>query len=102
MSLTRNAARSWAAAMAVLSLVGLAGCSHNDATQPREPGKSPDPAAVQMQTGPLEAVYEFNGPMPTGVTVSQDGRVFVNYPRWEDPIQFTVAEIRNGQEVPYP
>jgi sugar lactone lactonase YvrE len=40
--------------------------------------------------------------MPTGVTVSRDNRIFVNYPRWEDPIQFTVAEIKDGREVPYP
>jgi sugar lactone lactonase YvrE len=40
--------------------------------------------------------------MPTGVAVAKDHRVFVNYPRWEDPITFTVAEIKNGTETPYP
>ncbi|MGE5611915.1 MAG: L-dopachrome tautomerase-related protein [Bacillota bacterium] len=49
-----------------------------------------------------EVMFEFRDAMPTGVTVSHDGRVFVCYPRWEDPIRFTVAEIRNGQEIPYP
>lgn len=50
----------------------------------------------------LEVVAEFNGAMPTGVTVSQDHRVFVNFPRWGDPAPFTVAEVRGGQAVPYP
>ena len=40
--------------------------------------------------------------MPTGVTVSHTGRVFVNYPHWGDPVTFTVAEIVNGQAVAYP
>ncbi len=40
--------------------------------------------------------------MPTGVTVSYTGRVFVNYPHWGDDAKFTVAEIVNGQAVAYP
>src|SRR5260370_1434155 len=31
--------------------------------------------------GKLELVATFHGPMPTGVTVSRSGRVFVNFPR---------------------
>src|SRR3954469_11786933 len=40
--------------------------------------------------------------MPTGVTVSRSGRTFVNFPRWGDPVEFTVAEIKDGRAVPYP
>ena len=40
--------------------------------------------------------------MPTGVTVADDGRIFVCYPRWGDPVEFTVAEMRDGEEVAYP
>lgn len=49
-----------------------------------------------------EVVARFFGPMPTGVTVSRSGRVFVNYPRWGDPVKFTVAEVVNGQARAYP
>ena len=57
----------------------------------------------QAQTvGKLEPVATFNGPMPTGVTVSQNGRIFVNFPRWGDPVAATVAELVDGQAVPYP
>lgn len=52
--------------------------------------------------GELEQVHEFYGSMPTGVSVSQTGRIFVNYPRWGDPVPFTVAEIVNGRETPFP
>lgn len=40
--------------------------------------------------------------MPTGVTVSKAGRIFVNFPRWGDPVDFTVGEIKGGKVVPYP
>src|SRR5215213_580187 len=52
--------------------------------------------------GVLEPVAYFNGAMPTGVTVSQQGRIFVNFPKWGDDVQFTVAEIKNGKTVAYP
>jgi sugar lactone lactonase YvrE len=52
--------------------------------------------------GDLEVVHEFTGPMPTGVSVSRRGRVFVNFPKWGDDVRFTVAELRDGDLVPYP
>jgi sugar lactone lactonase YvrE len=52
--------------------------------------------------GVLEPVAYFNGAMPTGVTVSQKGRIFVNFPRWGDEVPFTVAEVREGKAIAYP
>jgi len=52
--------------------------------------------------GMLEPVMYFNEAMPTGVTVSQQGRIFVNFPKWGDNVQFTVGEIKNGKTVAYP
>jgi sugar lactone lactonase YvrE len=52
--------------------------------------------------GELEPVAHFYGAMPTGVTVSHQGRIFVNFPKWGDEVQFTVSEIRDGDAVPYP
>ncbi|QXI31378.1 gluconolaconase [Pseudomonas vanderleydeniana] len=49
-----------------------------------------------------EQVYAFDGAMPTGVTVTETGRIFVNFPRWGDNVEFTVAEIVNGKLVAYP
>lgn len=54
------------------------------------------------KTGNIESVATFNGPMPTGVTVSAGGRIFVNFPRWGDKVDYTVAEVKNGRTVAYP
>jgi sugar lactone lactonase YvrE len=37
----------------------------------------------------------------TGVAVSEQGRMFVNFPRW-GAIPFSVAEVINNQLIPYP
>ena len=52
--------------------------------------------------GALEPVAHFHDAMPTGVTVSQKGRIFVNFPKWGDDVSFTVAEVRDGKAVAYP
>lgn len=39
----------------------------------------------------------------TGVAVSQQKRVFVNYPRWSDDVAVSVAELlKDGSTLPYP
>ena len=65
---------------------------------------SPQSAALPADepVGALEAVAHFHDAMPTGVTVSHTGRIFVNYPKWGDDVRFTVAELRNGEAVAYP
>lgn len=63
---------------------------------------SSPPLPAEERLGTLEPVAYFNDAMPTGVTVSQKGRIFVNFPRWGDDVQFTVGEIRNGRAVAYP
>lgn len=56
---------------------------------------------AQHAIGNIEPIAVFNGPMPTGVTVSQDGRIFVNFPRWGDKVDSTVMELQ-CETVPYP
>jgi sugar lactone lactonase YvrE len=65
-----------------------------------QPDESKLPTAEPV--GHIEVVVTFNGPMPTGVTVSSKGRIFINFPRWGDEVEFTVAELKNGRPVPYP
>jgi len=53
--------------------------------------------------GRFETVALFHGVMPTGVTVSDDGRVFVCMPRsMDDPTPITVAEVTDGRTTAYP
>lgn len=68
----------------------------------QQPITAPAELPADKSAGALELVHEFHGSMPTGVSVSQDNRIFVNYPRWGDPVPFTVAEIVDGEEVAFP
>ncbi|MFW8449875.1 gluconolaconase, partial [Klebsiella pneumoniae] len=58
--------------------------------------------AQERAIGKPEVVATFSGAMPTGVTVTETGRIFVNFPRWGDDVPFTVAEVKGNQLVPYP
>ena len=62
----------------------------------------PRQLATDAPLGALETVALFDGAMLTGVTVSRGGRVFVNFPKWGDDVRFTVAEVVDGEVVPYP
>ena len=48
--------------------------------------------------GQLEVVATFDGAMPTGVTVANSGRIFVNFPRWGDKVEYTVAEVKGRKD----
>jgi len=58
--------------------------------------------AKDRAIGQLEVVATFGGPMPTGVTVANHGRIFVNFPKWGDQVAYTVAEVKDGKTLAYP
>src|SRR5690349_8594855 len=58
--------------------------------------------AANAAAGHYTVVARLWGAMPTGVTVSRHGRIFVNFPRWGDDVPFTVAELKDGKSVAYP
>lgn len=64
----------------------------------------PAPAELPAERtiGAIEQVFAFRGAIPTGVSISEDGRIFVNFPQWGDQLPFPVGEIRDGQLHPYP
>ena len=57
---------------------------------------------VEGRTGKPEVVATFYEAMPTGVTVADNGRIFVTFPRWGDDVPFTLAELVDGKAVAYP
>ena len=83
------------------SLAAFAPAAARAQTPPARPLRADHPAAASI--GEIELVHEFReGTMPTGVTVSAQGRIFVNFPQWGDDAPFTVGEIRDGRVVPFP
>lgn len=58
-------------------------------------------APALAQKARLEPVAVFVHQV-TGVAVSKDGRVFVNFPRWTDDAPVSVGEVKGGKLVLYP
>lgn len=52
--------------------------------------------------GTLEQVFAFYGAMPTGVSITECGRIFVCFPQWGDCPACAVAELCGGRLIPYP
>lgn len=51
----------------------------------------------------LEVVAEFSDAWPSGIAVSRSGRIFVSFPRVEEPpAPATLAEIQDGRALPFP
>jgi sugar lactone lactonase YvrE len=57
---------------------------------------------LQAQKSALEEVATFPKQQVTGVTVSPQGRVFVNFPFWSDDHTLSVAEVVDGQPKAFP
>ncbi|WP_082652335.1 L-dopachrome tautomerase-related protein [Aureimonas sp. AU12] len=58
--------------------------------------------AMPTSKASLEQVAAFPHQV-TGVTVSEDGRIFVNFPRWTEDSPVSVAEVaKDGSITPYP
>lgn len=50
----------------------------------------------------LELFADLPGPMIRGLTISSKGRMFLTFPRMAGNSSFTLAELKDGQPVPYP
>jgi sugar lactone lactonase YvrE len=50
---------------------------------------------------PLELIAESDN-LWTGLAISKEKRIFVNFPRWDNNVKISVGEIINGKVIPYP
>lgn len=50
---------------------------------------------------PLELIAETDM-LWTGMAISKEGRIFVNFPRWSPNVTISVGEIINGEIIPFP
>ncbi|MBV8878639.1 MAG: hypothetical protein JO332_01625 [Planctomycetaceae bacterium] len=104
-------------AVAGVLALGLLSCQAAREEEPSRPVPSARPATAGTPDRPLaspplplertspetvEPVARFWDAMPTGVAVASGGRIFVCFPRWGDPVPFTVAEVREGHSYAYP
>ncbi len=84
-------------------------------TQSAFPQRAMQPDAAELAVvrgGPAEGVREggleplvlIDGPMPTTFDVADDGTLFVAFPRWLDPVNFTVAKVDpdSAELTPFP
>ncbi|WP_244422178.1 SMP-30/gluconolactonase/LRE family protein [Bradyrhizobium sp. ORS 285] len=84
---------------ALLSSVAFAQSATDDIKAKAQRLVSP---LVETRDSRLQAVATFDHQV-TGVTVSPDGRIFVNFPRWTEDAPISVAELMpNGSTKPYP
>lgn len=60
------------------------------------------PVLVQTEAPKITKIASFKGQQVTGVSVSNDGRIFANFPRWREGVKNSVAEISNGTNAPFP
>ena len=58
-------------------------------------------AAPALADTRLEKIASFDHQV-TGISVSKDKRVFVNFPRWTEDNEISVAEIKDGKLTAYP
>lgn len=51
----------------------------------------------------IETIVAFKGQQVTGVSVSDKGRMFANFPRWRAGVENSVVEVlHNGESIPFP
>lgn len=81
-----------------MALVSLAACKESS-KQPKQVANSEVSTEKNAQ---LEEVFSDSTYQLTGVAVSKDNRVFVNYPYWLDTHSYSVVEVKDGKPVPYP
>jgi sugar lactone lactonase YvrE len=65
------------------------------------PAPSPPPPGLAAPAT-LQLVARFPDRQITGIAVSENGRIFVNLPRWTQDVPVSVGELKDGGIVPYP
>ncbi len=86
----------------LLSIALLISCGKKEKNT--KPIKTVEKKAEILSKKEATKVATFKGVQVTGVTVSNTGRIFANFPRWRDNVPYSVVEInpQDGTHIPYP
>lgn len=92
-----------ATVIAVLLVIGLSSASAQSAIDDLKTKAERLVAPLsETKSDRLQQVAKFDHQV-TGVTVSEDGRIFVKFPRWTEDVPVSVAEVmKDGSIKPYP
>ncbi|MBL3657636.1 L-dopachrome tautomerase-related protein [Fulvivirga sediminis] len=79
------------------------GCSPEKKEASEEPAEDTITEDSVKHEESFVQVAEFEGQQVTGVTVTDHGRIFVNFPRWRENVKYAVREVSDdGSSTPYP
>ncbi|CAI9677778.1 L-dopachrome tautomerase-related protein [Elizabethkingia anophelis] len=85
-------------AILAIPLVSIVACSQSPS---RTDAKSKSEISTD-NNAQLEEVFSDSTYQLTGVAVTKNNRVFVNYPYWLDTHSYSVVEVKDGNPIPYP
>lgn len=88
----------------ITGIVCFAACNNEENNaHAQEVADTAGTPAGATQVSSLTKVVSFKGVQVTGVTISESGRLFANFPRWREGLPFSVVEImKDGSYKPYP
>ena len=88
----------------LISAVFLTACSSSESKKDTKLVDKKTVGLLPTEKQPvLQEIASFKGAQVTGVTTSEKGRMFANFPRWRKDLPFSVVEIMpDGSHRPYP
>jgi sugar lactone lactonase YvrE len=81
-----------------MAFVSLAACKESS----KQPKQVVNSEVSTERNAQLEEVFLDSMYQLTGVAVTKDNRIFVNYPYWLDTHSYSVVEVKDGKPIPYP
>jgi hypothetical protein len=99
-TLRRHVPRSGVTGFTIASRSLTEGAQFPESTNLRRIRRGRRPLPIQR--GAARPYRSATAPETARASVSDNSRIFVNFPRWGDRVEYTVAEVKDGKTLPYP